>query len=606
MSKYSTTEIKKFLDSMNRKYAKLHNAYEENFWLAYMGDPSYYEKMDSAMEARDAFRANEKLALKTQEYRASAKGKLKERLGHWVYFFELFQAPQELLPLKRKIADLESKIMKKQTSRKEGYIDPTTKRFKRASRNKLSMMMRNSDDARVRKACFRALEELAVDCVEEYVQLVQLRNQFARGRGFEDFYAFKLQTEERMRKSELFAIFDKVYTETKHVFKDIRKLEKKQKGLRAPWNFSYMMSGDFTKEEDPYFQFDTALGRWGRSFQAMGIHYQGGALQLDLLDRKGKYSIGFCHWPKPVYALDGKLRPGLSNFTCNLVPGQVGAGHIASVILFHEGGHAAHYLNSTQEDIIVNHEYAPSSVAWAETQSMFLDGVFSSAEWKMRYAKNSKGESYPWDLYERKVRKLALLRPLRMMSIMAVSEFERIMYESKKLTPAFVKKTAKEVWAKYFDLSHPTLTILNTPHIYSWESSAYYHGYGLATLALTQWREYFYKKYGYIVDNKRVGKEMQKVWKLAAAKSFPDLVKMATGKKLSPSAYIKGVTKSVSQLLREAKIKIARISKVPESNDPIRLGASIRMVHGKRVVADNVKSFEDMTSRYSRWLKNQK
>ncbi len=37
------------------------------------------------------------------------------------------------------------------------------------------------------------------------------------------------------------------------------------------------------------------------------------------------------------------------------------------------------------------------------------------------------------------------------------------------------------------------------PHIYSWESSAYYHGYGLALLGVDQWREYFFKKYGFFL-----------------------------------------------------------------------------------------------------------
>ena len=62
-----------------------------------------------------------------------------------------------------------------------------------------------------------------------------------------------------------------------------------------------------------------------------------------------------------------------------------------------------------QEDIILNTEYAPMSVSRAETQSMFLDTMFSSIERKMRYAKNVDGESYPRTLYEKQVKKM---RPL--------------------------------------------------------------------------------------------------------------------------------------------------------------------------------------------------
>ena len=46
-------------------------------------------------------------------------------------------------------------------------------------------------------------------------------------------------------------------------------------------------------------------------------------------------------------------------------------------------------LNTDMKDVCLNHEYAPMSTAWAETQSMFLDNVYSSIEWRMRYAKHS-------------------------------------------------------------------------------------------------------------------------------------------------------------------------------------------------------------------------
>jgi hypothetical protein len=78
-------------------------------------------------------------------------------------------------------------------------------------------------------------------------------------------------------------------------------------------------------------------------------------------------------------------------------------------------------------------------------------------------------------------------------------------------------------------MSADSLSILSVPHIYSWESSASYPGYGLAELALHQWRVYFYRKCGYIVDNPGVGKEMREVWKMGAGKTFKEFVIMATG-----------------------------------------------------------------------------
>ena len=63
--------------------------------------------------------------------------------------------------------------------------------------------MRTNSDAFVRKACFDALETLSLDAVNEYVELVAMRNEFARALGFEDFYAYKLHISEGMAKNDV-------------------------------------------------------------------------------------------------------------------------------------------------------------------------------------------------------------------------------------------------------------------------------------------------------------------------------------------------------------------------------------------------------------------
>jgi oligoendopeptidase F len=426
-------------------------------------------------------------------------------------------------------------------------------------------------------------------------------NEYARGLGYEDFYAFKIQQEEGMTKEQLFKIFNDIYQKTKYAFGDIKKLEKTIKGLRKPWNYSYMMTGDFTKEQDQYFPFDEALDRWGRSFTGMGIDFAGGKLQLDLLDRKGKYSNGFCHWPVLTHYKNKKRIPAETNFTCNVVYGQIGSAAEGYVTLFHEGGHAAHMLNIAEKDTCLNHEYPPMSTAWAETQSMFLDTVFSTYEWKSRYAKNKDGEVYPFDLFKRKVEKLNIVKPLALMGIMAMAEFEKTIYEEKNLTTTKLIKIAETVGNKYLNYSVKTKWLLNVPHIYSWSSACSYHGYGLADIAVSQWREYFKKKYGYIVDNSKVGKEMKKVWQQGAKKTFDEFVREATGKKLSAAAWIKENTMSVDQTLRKARMSARTLDKV-KSVKKTKFNANIKMVEGKKTIATNRNSFEDMSQNYSEWL----
>lgn len=608
ISKNDNLRADKFLEYVNSEFLKLHKSYEDYFWSSYMGDHSVDKKKDEALKQLEDFRSDSTLFTKAELLMKEREvtPDQKDKIGAWIKFFKCYQTPHNLKKLRNEITKLETKMHKVMATRKEGYLDPYTKKFVKVSELKMRGMLRTESDEKLRKAAFEGSEKIALSNLTDYIKYVGLLNRYARGLGFSDFYEYKIFTEEGMTKKELFAIFDDVYKKTKFAFKNIRGLEKKIPGLRKPWNFPFMIAGDFTKEEDQYFPFDEAIVRWGRSFAAMGIDYRGSTLNLDLLDRPGKYNNGFCHWPIPIHFKNGSRKVGQSNFTCNVVYGQLGSSARGYHTLFHEGGHAAHMLNSDQTEICLNHEYPPMSTAWAETHSMFLDHVYSSYEWKTRYAKNKSGATYPFDLFKRKVERLSILTPLGISSILAVCNFENKIYTEKNLTKDKVLTFAKQVWRKYQDYSHDSLLLLTVPHIYSWNSACSYHGYGLATLALTQWRKYFYKKYGYIVDNPKVGEEMACVWKLGSSKTFKEFVVLATGDKLSAGPWLEEVTMSIPATLKKSKTRAERLRKVPELKRPINLNANISMLSGKKKIANNSKSFEDMANKYAKWLETQK
>jgi Zn-dependent oligopeptidase len=596
---------KALLEELNNTMCKLHKAYENAFWVSYMGDHTVDKEKDSAKAELDSFRSNRDLSSRVTQSLKTAKGEIGERLQQWSQFFAHYQVPKELLELKGKIVAIETEIEKTRANCEEGYIDPKTDKFVKMSSGQMSMVKITNKNESIRKACFDAIEALSVLNVDSLIELVNLRNKYAQALGYEDFYAYKLDIEEGMTKKQLFDLCDEIYNRTKYGFENLREMEKEKPGLRLPWNTGFMLAGDLVKKKDPYLQFTSSVERWGKSFAALGITFKGAKLQLDLLDREGKYNNGFCHWPSLVHFENEHRIPGECNFTSNAVLGQIGAGNEAIQTLFHEGGHAAHLTNVETSQVCMNHEYPPTSTAWAETQSMFLDSMQSSIEWLTRYAKNANGESFPFSIFEESVRRLSPISPLGFMGILAVIDFERELYSTPNLTKKSVIEISSRVNMKHSDRSQSSVSLLFVPHIYSWESACSYQGYGLATLALTQWREYFFEKYGYIVDNPAVGQEMRQVWELGASKTFPEFVRLATGKELSAEPYIKTITRSADETLKIGIGRISRLKSVPSYEKPIELDANISMVHGKIVVSDNVKSFEDMEQRYRNWVLSQ-
>ena len=118
------------------------------------------------------------------------------------------------------------------------------------------------------------------------------------------------------------------------------------------------------------------MEQWGRSFAAMNIGYKGATMDLDLLDRKGKYSNGFCHWPQPAWVKpDGSWQPSTTHFTSLADPSAIGSGHTGLTTLMHEAGHAAHFANVEMPSPLFSQERSPTSVAYAENQSMVSEAL---------------------------------------------------------------------------------------------------------------------------------------------------------------------------------------------------------------------------------------
>jgi hypothetical protein len=284
-----------------------------------------------------------------------------------------------------------------------------------------------------------------------------------------------------MNKEKLFEILDGLEAGTRSIMESSKQELGKRHGVDAlePWNTSFKLAGSITEKMDPYFPFSKAPIRYLQSYSKMKINYEGSTMNLDLLDREGKYSNGFCHWPKVAWTKpDGSWSPSTANFTSLANPKSVGSGFRAMATLMHEAGHAAHFANIKQPSPLFGQERAPFSAALAEGQSMFLDALVDDAAWRARYARDKDGASIPFEIIEEEIRSTHPFAVRQLRSMLAVPYFEKALYElpDDKVTPEHIETLADEIEKEIQGGLGPR-PLLSVPHIISDEASCYYHAY---------------------------------------------------------------------------------------------------------------------------------
>jgi len=605
-----------FLDDLNHRYLVLHTAKEDAFWSAKMGLKGGDEHLLEQNEIRlKEFTTDASWIPKVRE--ALAEPGLSEREGlglkGWLRFFEVnAMESKDALAVMNKIVGMEADLANARTEMKLGYTNPKDGKFTPASSNKLRLMVMTDPDEAVRKATWEGLRSIESYVLDHgFIEIIKERNRLGRLMGYRDYYDWKVKMFEGFSQVDLFRVLDELEQNTRDVCRASMEAVAASKGREAiqPWNFEFVTAGDLTAQKDPYLGFGQALLNWGRSFAKMGIRYHGAKLTLDLVDRKGKYENGFMHGPVPAFFdRDGYVAARI-NFTANAVPGQVGSGWRALETLFHEGGHAAHFSNIEMPAPCYSQEFAPTSIAFAETQSMFLDSVVGDPDWLTRYAKNNAGQPMPPELIKRSLQDKHTYMAHQLRKLMIVPYFERELYKTsdEQLTPKNILETGRRVEAQMVHQPSDARPILSVPHLLASDSSAYYHAYVLAQMAVYQTRAFFRERDGQIMDNPRVGSDLANhYWKPGNSKTFFEFIQDLTGKPFSAKATVDLVNKPIDEVLAEADVVIEREKILSEDQGPVELAATIRMMHGDDVIAsteDN--TFEQMAEAYESWLRTQ-
>ncbi|AOR64807.1 M3 family metallopeptidase [Pectobacterium wasabiae] len=614
-------QVADYFNALNRDYLAVHQAKEELFWQLYMGtgNDEVSERFSAAESAYKRFISQPQRLPELRNHLATVENSTRDEqqqallhgLQGWYRFFDcnVIEDPQAQALMDEIIA-AESALYAKRKSYEMTHLDAKGERVS-ASLGELLTNQAANDTEAYRQSSQQALRSLEQWLLQNgFPELVSLRNRFARQMGYRNYFDYKVNKTERMTPEQLFSILDPFEEQTREANARSLKHLADEKGEDAlqPWNIRYASAGDVTRQLDPYFPFSASLERWINSFKRLHIGFNGAEMQLDLLVRKGKYENGFMHGPVPPFVQEGKWVPARINFTSLAKPDQVGSGASGINTLFHEGGHAAHFANIKQNAPCFSQEFPPTSMAYAETQSMFCDSLLGDADWLKRYAKNAQGETIPDELIRADISTQQPMRAFNERHILLVPYFEWQLYswDDEARTPEAMTKLARDTELRILGTNGSPRPTLAIPHLLSMESACSYQGYLLALMAVEQTRSYFLQRDGYLTDNPAIGPDLaQHYWLPGNSVSHDDTLRSLTGEGFNPAYLAQACNLTVEEAWTQAKSTMAQAASRPQPAADFDLSARIRVVDGSRVLADNAQGDEKMCQDFAMFIERE-
>lgn len=611
-------DTRAYFDELNRTYSSVHKTKEDLFWTTYMATSDDQAGFARAERAYKEFISDPARLHETRDHVARLQrlpaGGERDSLLHglkgWLAVFEAnIIDNDEGRTLMRAIIDAETAMFTSKREFKPHHISEHGE-SEAATLSTLATNQATNPVEDRRRSSFDAFHEIEQWVLANgFLDLVTLRNRFARALGYDNYFTLKLHKNERMTPAELTHILDDFLVRTRAA--NVRSLGEIRHAhgdsALVPWNVRFFTAGDVMRQMDEYMPFGLALRRWLESFRRLGIQFRGATLQLDLLERPGKYQNGFCHGPVPAWINEkGEWVPGQINFTAEATPDQVGSGIRAINTLFHEGGHAAHFANVVQNSPCFSQEYAPTSMAYAETQSMFCDSLLGDADWLVRYARDPRGEPIPHALIRDRIAASQQLRSFDERSIAVVPYFESALYRlpDTELTPATVLALARDTELRVLGMESPR-PLLAIPHLLHQDSAASYQGYLLAHMAVYQTRAFFLSEHGYLTDNAAIGPALAAhYWAPGNSVDHAATLRSLTGEGFSARYLADACNRSLDEAWNEAESAMAAAATRQYSADvPTSLAANIRVVHGNELLADSADGEDAMCARFETWVR---
>ncbi len=391
---------------------------------------------------------------------------------------------------------------------------------KPVSKAELSQIMETEKNPEIRKKAANAKIESGDLIAEDLRELVKMRNDFAKKKGYDNYFDYKISEDYDIKPKELDKLLSDVAKNTKdanaRVMTGIKKDLSEAFGVKPEdlksYHFGYLAGEDPERLVNEQIKSkEEVVDISKKAYAGMGYDVDKLPIKLDLFPRANKNTHGFSF---PIEA--GKDARILANLTNN----------VSSIdTLMHELGHS---VFTVKTDSKLPYLEQDTTSTMTEAVAMMM-GDMPRTEGLVK-------DKVSPEVNEKFVKSLGKEESTFVGSSMAIIDFERNMYKNPDQD---LKQLWKDMNVKYKGRSEkdePTNEWATIPHFLS--HPAYYQNYFRASLIKAQLYDALTKKLGKLTENKETAKYLnENLFKYGGSKDDNELLTEITGKELSADAF---------------------------------------------------------------------
>lgn len=415
--------------------------------------------------------------------------------------------------LKKALRDKENEIASKYNQ----YVPKID--GKETSKTEINKLLQTEKDVGLRKKAYEA-KVLGGDVIaDDLVELVKMRNKFAKTKGYNNFFEYNLKEGYDVESDYLQGLLDEVYTNAKDINEKLTKEGHKELAneygitpddLRQH-HYGLLLDSNPAKEVNEQLETkEQVVDIAKKAYLGMGYDIDNMPITLDLFPRKNKNTHGFCF---DIQAgKDARILANLTNDTSSIDT------------LCHELGHCVYHLGVDTDLPYLDQSETP---ALTEAVAMMMGDL--------QQRENILQDVVSKDILDRFKSDIKKSEAKFINRSMLIIEFEKSMYENPdqnlpqlwhdlrvKYTGANEKEELNNEWATIpHYLSHP----------------AYYQNYFRANLMKAQIYNHLQKELGNITENENTAKYLEKnLFRYGLSIDENDIIEQLTGERLSSKA----------------------------------------------------------------------